>query len=647
MEHRGNRLLSLLSCAAMLCTLAVYPVFGADGHDHDHVEREAAVSTGALEGTETLSLLAEGQEDVQYPNTPDDGHDHVSVATEKFVRKEATCELPALKARVYQCSLCGEEYPIAWYVDKDEPEAALGHDFEDPVTKVGQCGEYQEGYCRRCQKQTASGAPDHSWRGWYTIKAATCLESGLRGNVCNRCGYKTEEVVQPSNDHVWGRWSTVRMANCGKAGLQQRTCKMCGVLEEQEVAVTQNHMWKFLWSETHPTCTEDGARYHTCAVCGVVDTSTVVVLPATGHTVDDDGDCTTAAACTVCGETVIEAREHSFSGDWTYDAVSHWHGCQNEGCTVRSGEEAHTGGSTDDCTKAVDCDVCDGVKAGELQHDFENGESVPYGAVSHISTCANAGCTQTKVVNHFAAPGRGDCTEPVYCVCGKIMEHGQRGHNFGTYIRTDSGHRRMCLNPGCGYAQEAAHTFVNGVCTVCKGTEVGEVRFTDVTAGTWYYDTVKQMVRAGLMEGTAETTFEPYSTATRGTIMTILARLDGVDTNGGSIWYQKGMEWAVAKGVSDGARPGALISREELAVMLWRYAGFEQADGSVLSSRPDGYAVDSWAVDGMAWAVEHGIVTDVGGGRLNPRGTATRAEVATMIGRLMDLLEQQNGQVDG
>ena len=157
--------------------------------------------------------------------------------------------------------------------------------------------------------------------------------------------------------------------------------------------------------------------------------------------------------------------------------------------------------------------------------------------------------------------------------------------------------------------------------------------YIDVPDGVWYYDAVKYVTEHGLMGGANRAdTFQPTMTTTRGMIMTILARMNGVNIEGGSVWYETGMEWAVANGVSDGTNPEKDITRQELITMLWRYAG-EPAGSQSLSGYPDAAETAFWAADAMRWAVEHGVITHTGEGLLNPTGPATRMEVATILMR--------------
>jgi hypothetical protein len=131
------------------------------------------------------------------------------------------------------------------------------------------------------------------------------------------------------------------------------------------------------------------------------------------------------------------------------------------------------------------------------------------------------------------------------------------------------------------------------------------------------------------MNGTGSgTTFSPYMYLTRGMMMTMLARMYGVDTAGGATWYEVGMKWAVEKGISDGTNPNEPITREQLVVMLYRYHHSPIVIGGYMNAYPDAGAVSSWAKDAMNWAAAVGVIHGKGNGTLDPQGYATRAEVA-------------------
>lgn len=159
--------------------------------------------------------------------------------------------------------------------------------------------------------------------------------------------------------------------------------------------------------------------------------------------------------------------------------------------------------------------------------------------------------------------------------------------------------------------------------------------FDDVASSDWFADAVKYVADKGLMNGTDDNQFSPNASTTRGMLMTVLARYAGEDTTGGATWYEKGMDWAKAKGVSDGTNPNADITREQLVTMLYRYAGTPAANGS-LSDFSDTASVSSYAVNAMQWAVENGIVNG-SNGKLNPQDNATRAQVAAILMRFCEM----------
>ena len=155
--------------------------------------------------------------------------------------------------------------------------------------------------------------------------------------------------------------------------------------------------------------------------------------------------------------------------------------------------------------------------------------------------------------------------------------------------------------------------------------------YTDVQAGDWYYDAVAYVSEHGLMDGVGSGKFNPEGAVTRAMVWTVLARMAGEDTDGGSTWYAKAQEWVMETGVSDGTNPTASITREQLAAMLYRYAGSPAVTGS-LSAYPDAGEVSDWAVDAMVWATEEGIINGMGG-NLSPKTGATRAQLAAMLMR--------------
>lgn len=167
--------------------------------------------------------------------------------------------------------------------------------------------------------------------------------------------------------------------------------------------------------------------------------------------------------------------------------------------------------------------------------------------------------------------------------------------------------------------------------------------FNDVSANDWFASAVDYVTGKGMMNGTAANTFSPKANTTRGMLMTVLARHAGEDTTGGSVWYEKGMNWAKANGVSDGTNPQVNITREQLAAMLYRYAqnkNYDVSGAKSLDGYTDAQSVSSYAVPALQWANAAGVVTGKSGSKLDPKGYATRAEVAAMLMRFCENVEK-------
>lgn len=161
--------------------------------------------------------------------------------------------------------------------------------------------------------------------------------------------------------------------------------------------------------------------------------------------------------------------------------------------------------------------------------------------------------------------------------------------------------------------------------------------FTDVPAGSWYEEAVNYVHEKGLMNGTSSNAFSPNANTTRGMIVTILARVEGVNTNG-TPWYAAGQKWAMDNGISDGTNMPGVITREQLATILYRNAkqkGYDVSKSAALTAFSDADKVSGYAAEAMQWAVAEGLLQG-SNGKLNPQGSATRAQVATILMRFME-----------
>ena len=238
------------------------------------------------------------------------------------------------------------------------------------------------------------------------------------------------------------------------------------------------------------------------------------------------------------------------------------------------------------------------------------------------------------------------------------------GYAVDTVIVTDPNGKEVAVTPN----DDGTYTFVqpSGDVTITvtfrRLTSVSDcprdnscpmAPFTDADRAAWYHDGVHYCVEHGLMIGTSQTTFAPNTVTTRGMIAIILWRLEGSPIVGSPMdyddvkaenWYGEAVRWADSAGVVTGYGngkfgPNDTITREQMATMLWRYAGSPKVDGS-LSAFTDGAQTSSWAQSAMIWAVEQGLITGVGNDRLEPRGQATRAQAATILMRFAQDMAQ-------
>lgn len=178
-------------------------------------------------------------------------------------------------------------------------------------------------------------------------------------------------------------------------------------------------------------------------------------------------------------------------------------------------------------------------------------------------------------------------------------------------------------------------------------------QFTDLTSGSWYYGGVRYALENGLMTGTSARTFAPDRPVTRAMLVTILWRLAGEpygrvspfeDVLPGS-WYAQAVSWAYDKGIVTGVtatsvQPGAPVTREQLCAILCRYAaltGKNTAASAPLDAYTDRAQVSAYAEASVRWALQAGLLTGVGDGRLAPRSGATRAQLAVLLQRFAGL----------
>ena len=180
-------------------------------------------------------------------------------------------------------------------------------------------------------------------------------------------------------------------------------------------------------------------------------------------------------------------------------------------------------------------------------------------------------------------------------------------------------------------------------------TEEAQLPFLDVAEGAWYYDAVAYCYENGIMDGTSSVSFAPGMLLNRAMAAQVLYNLaDGTASTAAgfpdvvaSAWYADAVNWAAANGYVTGYDNGSFgpedsLTREQLAVILYRYAGSPEPTGS-LDGFTDAASTSDYAVDALRWAVGEGLLTGKDGGRLDPAGTASRAELAQILARFAQM----------
>ena len=175
--------------------------------------------------------------------------------------------------------------------------------------------------------------------------------------------------------------------------------------------------------------------------------------------------------------------------------------------------------------------------------------------------------------------------------------------------------------------------------------------FVDVNEGDWFHDVVLYAYENGLMTGTSADTFAPNTATTRGMIVSMLARLEGVTSAesagftdvADNDWYATAVNWAASEGIVNGFeddtfRPNAPITREQMAAILYNYADYKGYDVSAradLSDYADAASISSWAEDVLAWANAEGLINGMTATTIDPQGATTRAQTAAMFERFL------------
>ena len=428
---------------------------------------------------------------------------------------------------------------------------------------------------------------------------ATCGEAGRVDTICSNCGevISTRELP-PTGAHVWDNGVVTTAPTETTPGVRTRTCSGCDQTRTEAIPATGAHDYQFT-KTVAPTCTDGGYDLYTCSGCGATERRNLT--DAAGHKWDG-GTVTTAPTettpgvrtftCTVCGQTRTETIPATGAHDYRF---------------TKTVDPTCTDGGYDLYT----CSGCSATERRNLTdaagHKWDGGTvtTAPTETTPGVRTFTCTVCDQTRT-EAIPATGASTCTGGPSC-------------------------------PSYGLHDVAGPDY-------------------------WAHKGIDYCVRNRLMSGVGAGTFSPDTACTRAQIVKILYNLSGNQTDysyyylpftdvAPGAWYYNAVAWAYCNDVTSGTSattftPNAAITRQQLVTFLYRYtvkyAPEFTGNAAPISTFPDAGSVANWAYAAMSWAVGNGLIKgnahDNGPDYLDPNGSATRAQTATIIMRYCQLI---------
>ena len=376
------------------------------------------------------------------------------------------------------------------------------------------------------------------------------------------------------------------------------------------------------WTVTkQATYTEEGERAHTCTVCKRTETETIAKLTPSSSGSSSSGSTTTKTETTTNPDgsttktetksdgTVIETttgKDGSTTKTETKkdgSSVTESKDASGSTGTVKTDKDGKTEAETKLSSKAVE-EAKKNDEAVKAPVEVEAGKDSASAPTVKIDLPGDAGETKVEIPVSNVSSG----------TVAVIVHPDGTEEIVKTSVPTENG---VILN-------------VEGGATV---KIIDNSRDFIDTRNHWSREEVNFVASRELFNGIGNNLFGVSGDMTRGMVNTVLARLAGEDTNGGANWYDKGTEWAKKNGITDGTNPTANVTREQLATMLYRFAGSPKVSGEL--SFADADQISGYAKDALLWAVQNGILNGIGNNLVAPGAGAERAQVAAMMARYL------------
>lgn len=522
---------------------------------------------------------------------------------------EPTCEKDGYTESV--CARCGLSYRTNYV-------AAKGHSYVDVVTApTCESAGYTTHTCSVCGDSYVDAivpATGHSYVD--VVTAPTCEKGGYTTHTCSVCGSSYVDAMTEALGHDYQ--TVVTAPTCDAMGYTTHTCTRCGNSYVDSYTQAADHSYTSEVTK-QPTCTEEGIRTFTCKNCSKSYTESIPMIAHSYEAVRTDPDCThmgyTTYTCSVCGD--------SYKADFV-DAAGH----DCEATVVAPTCEGY--GYTEN-----HCKHCDYTYISEIRQ--------PLGHDDKLTGAKEATCTEPGYTGDMV------CTR-----CGEVHSKGEEipalGHDYGDWTTVKEAD---CFHTGleerkCGRCGEIEQHETTAETCLSEA-------YTDLDRNGWYHEYVDWVLKNGVMNGVGGGLFEPNGETTRAMLVMVLYRMAGAPDVAGressftdvsaDSWYGAAVIWASENGIVNGVGgglfdPDASLTREQMAMMLYRFAGYLGSDTEKradLSAYGDADAVSAFAQDAMAWAVAEGLVNGRSAAELAPKAGATRAELATILFRFAAL----------
>ena len=502
----------------------------------------------------------------------------------------------------YTCTACGYNY-------KSNYVTANSHTYGE-WSKLDD-NQHQR-TCTVCKTHTQTAS--HTWDDGAVTEEPNCKDVGKKVYCCSTCGATKTETLWQTEEHIYGKWEKVDNGN------HKRTCTVCLLASETEI-----HIWNPGTIKTPATCTEDEVRTYRCIYCEA-ERDEVIPGSAKGHdygkwtSVDDNDHC---RVCTVC-KTHTETDVHN----WDEGIVTKKPTCNKTGIKIYT------------------CVTCGGTKTETLKITDEHilGEWESVDDIYHQNICPE--CTLYTITEKHSIDTNHICT-----VCRKTLD---AEHSWDEGVLTK---KATCKEDGI-------ITYTCCICTVSTTETIPMIKFADVVATGWQFEPAAYVYDRGLMAGkgtdaNGKIKFDPNSPITREEFVQVLYNAEGkpayendkIFPDVQNAWYKNAVLWANSQNIANGLGDGSFgvvknITRQDLALMLYKYASLKGVDLTAEEGRIDAFAdgdkVSGYAKTAMNWAVKNGVLSgkgtagaDISTFRLDPAGTATRAECAAMLKNFM------------